>query len=223
LKLRDDAAENNGETSLGCCCERSGFWAYLPPSAAARKGGIMSGMRNLWVSGVVLAAMSPVTLTAEVLTEDELDMVTAGQVQITPRLSATSITGNLSSTRGLTANFSTSGYVSITGLGEGDITSLPASITGTLSSIEGLTARLATESGSVVLVTAADARRYERARETPGGQSQRINPAGTDGDVTRHAADHRRKIQHHTRHHKAEGWRSSWARASSTDIRAARS
>ena len=165
-------------------------------------------MRSLWLPGVVLVAMSPATVMAELLTEHELDMVTAGQMQITPRLSATSITGSLSSTGGLSARFTTSGYVSISGMGEGD-TTLPASITGTLSSIDGLTARLATESGYVVLVTAADAPRYERARETPGAQS------GTNGDVTRHAVD-----RSHT-DHTAKGWRPSGARARGPDIRGA--
>lgn len=160
-------------------------------------------MRSLWLPGVVLVAMSPATVMAELLTEHELDMVTAGQMQITPRLSATSITGSLSSTGGLSARFTTSGYVSISGMGEGD-TTLPASITGTLSSIDGLTARLATESGYVVLVTAADAPRYERARETSGAQSQGMNSTGTNGDVTRHAVD-----RSHTHHHTAKGWRPS--------------
>lgn len=144
--------------------------------------------RNLWVSGVVVVAMSPATLTAGVLTKNELDMVTAGQVQITPRLSVTSITGNLSSIGGLTASFSTFGNVSISSVGVGDITSLPASITGTLSSIDGLTAKLVTESGYVVRVTATDA--AVRSGGTQEGQSQRVDPAGT-------------------RHHKAESWRSS--------------
>lgn len=171
-------------------------------------------MRSLWLSGVVLVAMSPTIVMAELLTEHELDMVTAGQMQITPRLAATSITGNLSSTGGLSARFTTSGYVSISSVGEGDTTSLPASIIGTLSSIDGLTARLATESGYVVLVTAADARRYERAGETPGAQSQGMNSTGTNSDVTRHAVDRS--------HTQAKGWRSSWARARGPDIRGAR-
>jgi hypothetical protein len=125
-------------------------------------------MRKIWLSGLVLAAM-PYAAMAELLTEDQLDSVTAGHGRVRS-VPVTTITGTLSSTSGLTADFVTSGYVSF-----GD-TTLPATITGTLSSTSGLTANLATEAG-VFRVTSADARTNGRARATPSEQSRQYRSA----------------------------------------------
>lgn len=64
-------------------------------------------MKKLLLSGIVFAAMSTAAMAAEPLTEGQMDTVTAGQVRVLGPNLVVRITGNLNSTTGLNANFST--------------------------------------------------------------------------------------------------------------------
>ena len=110
---------------------------------------------KLLLSVLILTAALPFSaLAAEPLTEDQLDSVSAGcgrnNASVLP---VTFIMGSLSSTKGLTANFITSGYVSVFSDGKLAIATVPVGITGVLSSTNGLSATLTTKSGYVFLIT----------------------------------------------------------------------
>ena len=124
-------------------------------------------MKNILLSGLVFATMSSAALSAEPLTEDRLDAITAGCLGSTSTPVATRIVGTLSSTSGLTASFTTSGFVFVVSGGPLLSTSTPVAtrIVGTLSSTSGLTASFTT-SGFVLRLEPAAAR-------TPAALSQR--------------------------------------------------
>ena len=110
---------------------------------------------KLLLSVLILTAALPFSgLAAEPLTEDQLDSVSAGcgrnNASVLP---VTFIMGSLSSTNGLTANFITSGYISVFSDGKLAIATVPVGITGVLSSTNGLSATLTTKSGYVFLIT----------------------------------------------------------------------
>jgi hypothetical protein len=123
---------------------------------------MMNCIRTLWLLASVLAIMSSGARAAELLTEDKLDLVTAGH----GRFRSTVINGTLSSTAGLTADFVTSGYISFTGPGQRDVMSTPATITGTLSSTSGLTVNLITEAGIFRVQPSARPSRRARAEQS---------------------------------------------------------
>ena len=110
---------------------------------------------KLLLSVLILTAALPFSaLAAEPLTEDQLDSVSAGCGRNnTSVLPVTFIMGSLSSTKGLTANFITSGYISVFSDGKLAIATVPVGITGVLSSTNGLSATLTTKSGYVFLIT----------------------------------------------------------------------
>jgi hypothetical protein len=67
-------------------------------------------MKKLLFSGIVFAAMSSAALAAEPLTEKQMDTVTAGQVNVAGPYLSVAISGNLNSTTGLDAAFSTATF-----------------------------------------------------------------------------------------------------------------
>ena len=70
-------------------------------------------MKKLLLAGLMFATMSSAALAAEPLTEDRLDAVTAGATVLGPYLNVR-IEGNLNSTTGLDATFTTDTFFVVT-------------------------------------------------------------------------------------------------------------